>query len=250
MDMMTLTQLAQQTDLAPPTLRRYLDDFILYGPTVRVDQTLGFPAEAVPVMRMIHSLARSGQSHSQILAALQDAYPVTVVNSQPLPATQSLPLPSALPVISSLLQAVDDRYAALMGEIASFRARLDSSDPADLFATVPADLAEIRRVIAMLAKRITARSPDQDQDLTALREEIAGLRRELGDLRSEREHFSLLMTELCTAILSTRSGEEASLQTGAPHLVSLTTHSAAPGESGRGGSPRRSPRRLGHTTAR
>jgi hypothetical protein len=247
MDMMTLTQLAQRTDLAPPTVRRYLDDFILYVPTVRVDQTLGFPPDAVSVMRTIHTLTESGHSHSEILTTLQDAYPVTVVSSQPLLAAQPLPLPSALPVITSLLQAVDDRYAALVGEIDVLRNRLELSDQTDLLATVPADLAEIRRVIAMLAKRIPARTTHQEGEMNALREEIAYLRRDLGELRAEREQISLLIAEIRHALLSPRTGDETAP---APHLVARPTHSPATSESGRAGSPRRLPRRLGHTTAR
>ena len=84
MDMMTITQLAQQTDLAPPTVRRYLDDFILYVPSVRVDGTIGFPPEAVTVINTIHALMERGHSHSEILAKLEAVYPITVISAQPL----------------------------------------------------------------------------------------------------------------------------------------------------------------------
>src|SRR5690606_13025864 len=108
MEMMTLTQLAQLTDLAPPTVRRYLDDYILYVPSVRVDGAIGFPPEAVTVMRTIHSLTQAGHSHTEITERLGEIYPVTVISSQALEEGQSVP-PMA-PAIASLLRDVDSRY--------------------------------------------------------------------------------------------------------------------------------------------
>jgi len=152
MDMMTITQLAQQTDLAPPTIRRYLDDFILYVPSVRVDNTIGFPPEAVTVIETIHSLTEHGHSHSEIVAKLEETYPITVISAQPLGEGQSIP--SSIPAITGLLRAVDDRYGALVREISQIRFDLDTYTETGPLAHVPAELGQIRQVISMLARRV------------------------------------------------------------------------------------------------
>ncbi len=188
MDIMTLTQLAQMTDLAPPTVRRYLDDFILFVPSVRVDQTVGFPSEAVEVIRTIHEMTLADKSNAEITAHLETAYPVTIISSQALGEGESLP--QAMPAITGLLKDVDGRYTALHEELALLREEmtraatdqrlqqlqqmLTTATTAtfhhfDALGSVPTDLTQIKQAIGVLATRIdrTARSSQQDaQTLT------------------------------------------------------------------------------------
>ena len=111
MEIMTLSQLAQVTDLAPPTVRRYLDDYILYVPSVRVDGTVGFPPEAIPAIKMTHGLTEAGFSHSEIVTQLEATYPITVISAQPLGEGETLP--PLVPTLAALLQGVDGRYREL-----------------------------------------------------------------------------------------------------------------------------------------
>ena len=285
MDMMTITQLAQQTDLAPPTVRRYLDDFILYVPSVRVDGTIGFPPEAVTVINTIHALRERGHSHSEILAKLEATYPITVISAQPLAAGESIP--SSIPAITSLLQTVDERYGALTQEIGHLRSDIDSYALSGPLAHVPSELAQIRQVISMLAKRVAdtraAASPElsalhlelaelraavQDQwtsapsldTIAALKNEVALLKQQLTELRHERGQVLALMTNLQDTLQQLR--EERMEGLGAMSSVPAPTHLFSLGSSATSGHPnqrgaaestnpgRRTPRRLGHSTAR
>jgi DNA-binding transcriptional MerR regulator len=70
METMTLSQLARQTDLAPPTVRRYLEQFPGQVPAIHADHAIRFPAEAVAAIERIHDLARRGHSPAEIAAVL------------------------------------------------------------------------------------------------------------------------------------------------------------------------------------
>ena len=285
MDMMTLTQLAQHTDLAPPTIRRYLDDFILYVPSVRVDNTIGFPPEAAEVITMIHALAERGLSHSEILSTLDETYPITVISAQPLEEGQSLP--SAIPAITSLLRAVDDRYGALVAEMTEIRSDVDSCILSGPLAHVPSELAQIRQVISMLAKRVADASTATDPEISALRLELAELRaavrdslssgsspdavgslrneivqlkHQVAELRNERAQMLNLMAGLQDTLAQIRLERievPGSLPAGAAPtpIFSLggqpvTASSGQRSGSETASSPSRTPRRLGHSTVR
>ena len=281
MDMMTITQLAQQTDLAPPTVRRYLDDFILYVPSVRVDGTIGFPPEAVTVMNTIHALTERGHSHSEIVAKLNATYPITVISAQPLGNGESIP--SSIPAITSLLQAVDQRYSALVGEIAQIRAEVEANAHGESLAHIPAELAQIRQVISLLAKRVAdakttpapelsalhmeigelhatvqdhlASAPSLDT-VASLKMEVTQLKQQLAEMRHERNQLLTVMTSIQETVQQLRQeqadAQDALASLPAPtHLFSL----GASMKSGSAGSDAPTPasrarRRLGHTTAR
>ena len=281
MDMMTITQLAQQTDLAPPTVRRYLDDFILYVPSVRVDGTIGFPPEAITVITTIHDLTQRGHSHTEIVAKLDATYPITVISAQPLGNGESIP--SSIPAITSLLQAVDQRYSALVGEISQIRAEVEINARNEDLADIPVELAQIRQVISLLAKRVASSKSTSSPELSALHLELAELRgtvqdhltsapmldtvaslkmeitllkQQLGEMRHERSQMLTLMTSVQETVQQLRQEQaearDALSSLPAPtHLFSL----GASMKSGATGSDASSPasrtrRRLGHTTAR
>lgn len=194
MEMMTLTQLAQLTDLAPPTVRRYLDDYILYIPSVRVDGTVGFPGEAVEVVRTIHRLTEAGHSHTEISGHLEATYPVTVISAQPLNEGEALP-PLA-PAITGLLQDVDAQYRAVHAELDGIRAEvgrtatesrlqqlqhLVTSSATTTFqhfealAGVPSDIVQIKGAIGVLANRIDRAATAATQHHAALKADIAAM---------------------------------------------------------------------------
>ena len=280
MDMMTITQLAQQTDLAPPTVRRYLDDFILYVPSVRVDNTIGFPPEAVTVIETIHGLTERGHSHSEIVAKLEETYPITVISAQPLAQGQSIP--SSIPAITGLLQAVDDRYGALVREISQIRFDLDTYTETGPLAHVPAELGQIRQVISMLARRVAEVHAAGDPEIAELRQDVAelralvqerwasasspevlgSLRNEIGllklqiaELQSERGQLVNLIAALQETLIDLRQDRHPVLTGNLPTpLFSLGGPAPAGATAQRAAEPNsrsgRTPRRLGHTTAR
>jgi DNA-binding transcriptional MerR regulator len=281
MDMMTITQLAQQTDLAPPTVRRYLDDFILYVPSVRVDNTIGFPPEAVTVIRTIHGLTEQGHSHTEIISRLEATYPITVISAQPLDEGQSLP--SAIPAIKSLLQTVDHRYGALVHELARLRSEMDAYAETNQLVHVPAELGQIRQVINMLARRVaettaaTAANPEiaehrQDvaelralvedrwvsdpspEVLGSLKSEIALLKRQIAEMQSERGQLVTLITALQETLGDLRQDRHLPTGTLPTPLFSLGGQpipaSAVQRSAKEPPAPAQSRRRLGHTTAR
>jgi DNA-binding transcriptional MerR regulator len=194
MDIMTLTQLAQLTDLAPPTVRRYLDDYILYVPSVRVEGTVGFPAEAVEVVAFIHRLTEAGHSHTEITGQLEARYPVTVISSQALADGESLP--PVLPTIAGLLRDVDDRYLAVHAQLINLQTELSrmASDQRaqqlqqlvtstatttfrhfDTLSSVPADLTQIKQAIGVLATRLERSTTASQQERQALSAAVDGL---------------------------------------------------------------------------
>lgn len=285
MDMMTITQLAQQTDLAPPTVRRYLDDFILYVPSVRVDGTIGFPPEAITVITTIHRLTERGHSHSEIMAKLDATYPITVISAQPLAEGESIP--SSIPAITSLLHAVDQRYGALVREIEQIRGEVETLAREEPLAHVPGELAQIRQVISLLAKRVAETKSTSLPEMTALQLELAELRatvrdhlasapsldtvaslkmevtllkQQLAEMRSERNQLLTLMTNVQETVQHLRQerleAQEAMSSLPTPTQLFSLSGAVKPGAS----SPRndtdiptpggRTRRRLGHTTAR
>jgi DNA-binding transcriptional MerR regulator len=279
MDMMTITQLAQQTDLAPPTVRRYLDDFILYVPSVRVDNTIGFPPEAVTVIRTIHGLTEQGHSHSEIISRLEATYPITVISAQPLDEGQSLP--SAIPAIKSLLQTVDHRYGALVHELTRLRSEMDAYAETSQLVHVPAELGQIRQVINMLARRVAEVTATANPEIAELRQDVAELRalvedrwvsdsspealgslkseiallkRQIAELQSERGQLVTLITALQETLIDLR--QDRHLPTGSlpTPLFSLGGQpiSASPAQrtAKEPPAPAQTRRRLGHTTAR
>jgi len=279
MDMMTITQLAQQTDLAPPTVRRYLDDFILYVPSVRVDNTIGFPPEAVTVIRTIHGLTEQGHSHSEIISRLEATYPITVISAQPLDEGQSLP--SAIPAIKSLLQTVDHRYGALVHELTRLRSEMDAYAETSQLVHVPAELGQIRQVINMLARRVAEVTATANPEIAELRQDVAELRalvedrwvsdsspevlgslkseiallkRQIAELQSERGQLVTLISALQETLIDLR--QDRHLPTGnlPTPLFSLggqpISANAAQRAAKEPPAPAQTRRRLGHTTAR
>lgn len=212
MEMLTLTQLAQLTDLAPPTVRRYLDDFILYVPSVRVEGNVGFPTEAVNAIRTIHGLTQAGQSHTEITAHLETMYPITVITSQPLGEGQELP--PLVPTISALLQDVDNRYRAVHSVLSTMQddlSRMPTEQRVqqiqqlitstatttfhhfDALDSVPADLVQIKQAIGVLATRL-------DRSASSSREELQGLATALEMLSAQLSASATLPTSALAAI--------------------------------------------------
>jgi DNA-binding transcriptional MerR regulator len=280
MDMMTITQLAQQTDLAPPTVRRYLDDFILYVPSVRVDNTIGFPPEAVTVIRTIHGLTEQGHSHSEIISRLEATYPITVISAQPLDEGQSLP--SAIPAIKSLLQTVDHRYGALVHELTRLRSEMDAYAETSQLVHVPAELGQIRQVINMLARRVAETTATANPEIAELRQDVAELRalvedrwvsdpspevlgslkseiallkRQIAELQSERGQLVTLIGALQETLGDLRQDRHPAPAGNPPTpLFSLGGQPISAGAAQRTAkeppAPAQTRRRLGHTTAR
>jgi AcrR family transcriptional regulator len=149
MEMITLTQLARKTDLAPPTIYRYLDDFTRYLPAVRVGQTIAFPAEIATVIERIHAMTEEGRTRAEIASVLDAAYPTDAAYLQSARETDS------------------------------------GTGP---LATLPGDLAQIRKVARMLARRIE----DLQADMAELRAERGEMRALIADLQ---ESFPALRQE-------------------------------------------------------
>lgn len=212
MEMLTLTQLAQLTDLAPPTVRRYLDDYILYVPSVRVEGNVGFPSEAVTAIRTIHGLTEAGHSHTEITAHLETMYPITVITSQPL--GEGKELPPLVPTISALLQDVDERYRALFSILAAVQGDLahlpteqriqqiqqlitstatTTFHHFDSLATVPADLVQIKQALGVLATRM-------ERSTTANKAEQQSLATSIETLSAQVTASSTLPTSALSAI--------------------------------------------------
>src|SRR3954447_25048921 len=87
MDVMTLAQLGEKTNIDPQTLLAYRDAYLLFVPAIRVGQSVGFPAEAAEVFTSIDELTTGGKSQPEITALLIEQYPVTVIASQPITPT-------------------------------------------------------------------------------------------------------------------------------------------------------------------
>lgn len=215
MDMLTLAQLAERTGLAPAQLRVYRDTYLMFIPTVRVGQLIGYPSDAVAVIAQIHHLTDCGLEPDEITAELERQYPVTVIAAQPLGEGEAGLSP--LPAMTSLLREVNDRYEGVRDELALVREGLDalateertlqiqasvsgiaSTTAAQIapLATVPSELGQIRQAIGLLATRVDrtgAAALAYDSQLTATLEtfgsNLSSLKHEVAQLRAERADY-------------------------------------------------------------
>src|SRR3954453_10095830 len=123
MDVMTLSQLVDQTAIDPQTLVTYRDRYLLYLPVIRVGQAVGFLPEAVDVIRHIHVQTNAGLDGDAIEADLAERYPVSVIASQPIASAEAKPGAGSMAVspVSGLLQDVDHKYQALTNELSQIR---------------------------------------------------------------------------------------------------------------------------------
>lgn len=144
MELLDLPQLAERSALPLSLARYYRDRFILFVPSVRIGRTILHPAEAVEVMATIREQATSGLSADAIQAALEQTYPVTVINSQELPGGHAGGGP--VNVIRSLAAAIDDRGARLETEVAKLREQVAGTATANQLqsAVFEAQLASVK----------------------------------------------------------------------------------------------------------
>ena len=118
-NLLDLPHLAELAALPVSVVRYYRDRFILFVPSVRIGRVILHPPEAVDVMLAIRDLAASGKDARAIEAALDELYPVTVVNAQQVePAGLPAGHAAALYAVAS---AFDERGARLESEIAELR---------------------------------------------------------------------------------------------------------------------------------
>jgi DNA-binding transcriptional MerR regulator len=212
MDMLTLAQLAEQSGLAPAQLRVYRDTYLMFIPTVRVGQLIGYPSDAITVISQIHHLTGCGLEPDEITAELERQYPVTVISAQPL--GEGEPGLSPLPAMTSLLREVNERYAGVRDEIAQLRQGLEgaateertlqiqasvsgiaSTTAAQIapLAMIPSELGQIRQAISLLATRVDrtgSAALAYDSQLTSTLEafgsNLSSLKHEVAQLRAER----------------------------------------------------------------
>lgn len=192
MDVMTLSQLAEQTAISPETLVAYRDTWLLYLPVIRVGQAVGFLPEAVEVVRHIHAQTTAGLTRQAIETDLAERYPVSVIASQPIASAQpaSGSGSSAIAPVSGLLQDVDHKYQALAYEISQIRE--------DLGKTASEERAlQIQQMITGVARKT-------NKHLEPIASELAQIRQAVGVLanRVERQHTATLQdrTDLSTTI--------------------------------------------------
>jgi DNA-binding transcriptional MerR regulator len=120
MNLLTLPQLAEQADIPVSLTRYYRDRFILFVPSVRIGRSVLHPLEAVDVLRTINGLAADGLSAHAIEAALEEAFPVTVVNAQMVES--SGPRVGPLDAMRAFADAIDARGARVEQELSLLRA--------------------------------------------------------------------------------------------------------------------------------
>lgn len=173
MDMLTLAQLADKTELSAAEVRAYRDVYVMFIPTVRVGQLIGYPPDAVDVLCQIHRLTVSGLEPAEVNAELERQYPVTVITAQPLGAGEAGFSP--LPVMTGLLREVGDRFGQVHDDLAQLRddlaksateeralqiqasvSGIASTTAAQLapLTSVPGELGQIRQAISLLANRV------------------------------------------------------------------------------------------------
>ena len=225
MEMMTLTQLSQHTNLAPQTLCEYRDDYILYIPAVRVGQTIGFPSEAAPVMKTIHDLTTQGHSRLEVTAELEKSYPITVIAAQPIAKDQQLP--ADMPGVTGLLRDVDSRYAILNGELSQIREELGKTaseqraiqiqqmitgaatsmnNRLEPLNSMTSELTQIRQAVGILASRVERQGTTALQDRTDITTSIEELAHRLPTtvpgITDELNAVRLEIADLRTAMAS------------------------------------------------
>src|SRR5688572_20159927 len=113
MEILTLIQLAEKTEITPAQLRVYRDSYAMFIPTVRVGQLIGYPSDAATVISRIHHLTDCGLDPDEITAELERQYPMTVIATQPL--GEGAPGLSPLPAMTSLLREVKEQYEGVHG---------------------------------------------------------------------------------------------------------------------------------------
>jgi regulator of replication initiation timing len=223
MDVMTLAQLGEKTNLDPQTLLAYRDSYLLFVPAIRVGQSVGFPAEATEVINSIHEMTTTGKSQPEITALLIEQYPVTVIASQPIAATGNTTNQTPVTPVTGLLQDVDNRYRDLTAGLSQIREELgktaseeralqiqqmitsvatSTSKKLEPLGAMSAELVQIRQAVGVLASRVDRQNTSALQsrsDLTAtidalgtrlpqhvpgITEELNAVRLELAELRS------------------------------------------------------------------
>lgn len=141
MEHLDLTTLADRAGVPLEAARRYRDAYVLFIPAIRVGRTIGFPVEAVEVIRFIAEREAAGDDPWTLQAALEATYPVTVLSAQPI-APGDLASPHT--AVLELLRGVDARYAALAAQVAGLAEAV-----AETVAGRPAEeLAELRTMLA------------------------------------------------------------------------------------------------------
>jgi DNA-binding transcriptional MerR regulator len=230
MDLLDLPQLANQSGLPLSLTRYYRDRFILFVPSVRIGRNILHPSDAVDVMITIRDHAATGLSADAIQAALEQIYPVTVINAQELPDGAGT---GATGAIRALAAAIDDRGLRIEAEVAMLRAQIAEAAAAKALPTpepegpVPAaptaeqhaaelqslraTIEELRAHISLLASReqlewigdvvaAAALRPPQgavdaaiDRRLLDLQEQVQQLRgtQELGPLREAIDRLAM-----------------------------------------------------------
>ena len=215
MDMLTLAQLAEKSGLAPAQIRVYRDTYLMFIPTVRVGQLIGYPSDAIAVISQIHHLTDCGLEPDEITAELERQYPVTVISAQPLGEGEAGLSP--LPAMTSLLREVNERYAGVREELVQLREGLEgaateertlqiqasvsgiaSTTAAQIapLATIPSELGQIRQAISLLATRVDrtgSAALAYDSQLTATLEtfgsNLSSLKHEVAQLRADRPDY-------------------------------------------------------------
>ena len=235
MDVMTLAQLGEKTNLDPQTVLAYRDAWLLFIPAIRVGGSIGFPAEATEVISTIHALKSSGQSDAAITAALEEQYPVTVIASQPIANSSPMTNAATSTPVTGLLQDVDAGYRSLNTELNQIREDLgktaseqraiqiqqlltgvaaNTSRTLEPLGVMQTELTQIRQAIGMLAGRIDRQQATVTSDraelaatIDALRErlptqapgitgELGTIREQLTDLHKERRYMITLLSAL------------------------------------------------------
>jgi hypothetical protein len=202
MDVMTLAQLGEKTNLDPQTVLAYRDAWLLFIPAIRVGGSVAFPAEATEVISTIHALKNSGQSDTAITAALEEQYPVTVIASQPIANPGPMTNSATSTPVTGLLQDVDAGYRSLNTELNQIREDLgktaseqraiqiqqlltgvaaSTSRTLEPLGVMQTELTQIRQVIGMLAGRIDHQQAAVTSDRAELAVMIDALRDRLPD---------------------------------------------------------------------
>jgi DNA-binding transcriptional MerR regulator len=160
MELLDLPQLAERADIPLSLARYYRERFVLFVPSVRIGRTVLHPPEAIEVLRRIHAEAGQGANVEAIVQILEVVSPISITSAQPLQADGAVA--GAAGVINSLASALDQRGERIEAELASLRELLGAT-------------------AAALRMHPIAPKARGDSEGTA---ELAGLRRELADLRT------------------------------------------------------------------
>jgi len=216
MDMLTLAQLADKTELSAAEVRGYRDAYVMFIPTVRVGQLIGYPADAVDVLCQIHRLTVSGLEPAEVNAELERQYPVTVITARPLGDGEAGLSP--LPVMTGLLREVGDRFGQVHDDLAQLQDDLGksateeralqiqasvsgiaSTTTAQLapLATISSELGQIRQAISLLANRVDrtgsaalAYDTQLTRTLEAFGANLSTLKHEVAQLRHDRGDYA------------------------------------------------------------